>query len=283
MARRTLIGVVILVGALPCHAADDDKWSTVKGKVMFEDSKHAIPKRVVPDTKNAQLPPCIAKDKEFLTEDWVVNPKNKGVRDVVVWIMPEPTADEWKRLKLKANEKGRLRDFPSFKPDQLHPDLKEIKQKTVEIDQPCCRFVPHVLGIRVGQTLVVKNSAAFGHNANFTSSNNGQRNPLIPDGKQEEFPIKEPERAEVTLTCNIHPWMSASIRVFDHPYFAVTNENGEYEIPKVPVGKHRIFVWHRAGSYSGGDDGRFGYEVTITPKKTEVKEYSVTEKPAEKK
>lgn len=202
MPARTLVGLLLVAGALPCPAADEDKWSTVKGKVVFDDSKHAIPKRVVPDTKNAVLPPCAAKDKEFLTEDWVVNAKNKGVQDVFVWLMPEPTADEWKRLKSKGPD--RLRAFPSFKPDQLHPDLKEIKQKTVEMDQPCCRFIPHVLGVRVGQTLVVKNSAAFGHNANFVSFNNGQRNPLIPEGKQEEFPIKERERGEIKITCNIH-------------------------------------------------------------------------------
>ena len=78
--------------------------------------------------------------------------------------------------------------------------------------------------------------------------------------------------------------MFASIRVFDHPYFAVTNEDGEYEIKKAPVGKLRIFVWHREGSFSGKDEGRFGYELEVKPKVTDVKAYSVTvdEKPAKK-
>src|SRR5262245_54061140 len=110
MTCRTVIGLFVLSGALPCLAADDDKWSTVKGKVVFDDSKHAIPKRAVPDTKNAVLPPCVGKDKDFLTEDWVVNPKNKGVRDVFVWLMPEPTADEWKRMKSKGSD--RIIGFP---------------------------------------------------------------------------------------------------------------------------------------------------------------------------
>lgn len=275
MRRLPIVCLLTVATALPARAADEDRWSTVKGKVVFDDTRHKIPARVFPPAaKGKPLPPCAAKDKEFLTEDWVVDPKTKAVRDAFVWLAPEPTADELKRLKSKG--KDRLRDFPSFKPAQLHPDLKGVTQKTVEIDQPCCRFIPHALGVRVGQSVVVKNSANFAHNAHWLSGNNGESNPLLPEGKDAAFPVKAWERSEVKVICDIHPWMSATIRVFDHPYFAVTNAAGEYEIQKAPVGKYRIFVWHREGYYSGKDDGKFGYELTITPKMTEVKTYSVT-------
>lgn len=272
---RFAIALLLVGGTLPCLAADDDKWSTVKGRVEFDDSKHKVPARVFPPAaKGVALPPCAAMDKDFVTEDWVVNAKNKGVRDVFVWLAPEPTEDEWKKLKAKG--KDRLRDFPSFKVDQLHPDLKELKAKSVEMDQPCCRFIPHVLGVRIGQSVVVKNSANFAHNAHWISGNNGDENPLLPAGKQAEFPIKNPERAEIKVTCDVHRWMSASVRVFDHPYFAVTNENGEYEIKNAPVGDYRIFVWHPIGAHSGSVAGRQGYALKITPKITEVKTYTVT-------
>jgi plastocyanin len=266
--------LVAVVAALPCLAADDDKWSTVKGRVVFDDSKHAIPKRVVPDTKGVALPPCAAQDKDFLTEEWIVNAKNKGVKDAFVWLAPEPTADEWRRLRSKGAD--RLREFPSFKPDQLHPELKDVKVETVEMDQPCCRFIPHVVAVRVGQTLVIKNSADFPHNAKYDTDNNGSDNPLIPAGKQALVPFTKPERGEIKVLCNIHPWMSASIRVFDHPYYAITNANGEYEIKLAPVGKFRLFVFHSGGGFSGKAEGRFGYELEIKPKATEVKAYSVT-------
>src|SRR5262249_24639011 len=94
--------------------------------------------------------------------------------------------------------------------------------------------------------------------------------------KQIDIPIEKPERNEIKIQCNIHGWMWASVRVFDHPYFAITNEKGEYEIKDAPVGKFRIFVWHSSGGYSGKADGRFGYELTVAPKVTEVKSYSVT-------
>ena len=274
MRSRVVFGLLTLVVTIPVLGAHEDQWSTVKGKVVFDDSKKAIPKRVFPPAAVGKvLPPCAAKDKEFLTEDWIVDPKTKAVKDVVVWLAPEPTAAEWTLLKAKG--KDRLRDFPNFKPTQLHPDLRALKEKTVEIDQPCCRFIPHVSAMRLGQTLVIKNSADFAHNANYTTSNNGANNPLIPPGMDVKIPIKEPERAMIKVDCNIHGWMSAVVRVFDHPYFAVTKANGEYEIKNAPVGKHRIFIWHPEGAYFDKVNGRFGYELDIKPKLTEVKSYMV--------
>jgi hypothetical protein len=273
MPRTLLAGLVALSALVPASA--QPQWSTVTGKVVFDDSKHKVPQRAFPPAaKGANLPPCAAMDKEFLTEDWIVDPKTKAVKDAVVWLAPEPTPDQWKRLK--ATGKDRLREFPSFKPADIHPALVRPPAAAVEIDQPCCRFIPHQTAIRVGQALVIKNSAAFPHNAKYDTDNNGSDNPLISPGKDVQIPIKQPERSEIKIFCSIHPWMWASVRVFDHPYFAVTNEKGEYEIKDAPAGKYRIFVWHSSGGFSGGNDGRFGYELTIAPKATAVKDYSVT-------
>ncbi|HEX3146785.1 MAG TPA: hypothetical protein VHR66_01710 [Gemmataceae bacterium] len=280
MPRTLLVGLTLLIAAMP--AAAQAQWSTVKGKVVFDDSKNKIPVRVFPPAaKAAVLPPCAALDKDFLTEDWIVDPKTKAVKDAVVWLAPEPTADEWRRLKLPNSDKEKLREFPKFKPAEVHPGLLKVPANKVEIDQPCCRFIPHQSAMRVGQTLVIKNSAAFSHNAKYDTSNNGSENPLIIAGGKVEIPIKEPERSEIKIVCNIHGWMSASVRVFEHPYFAVTNEKGEYEIKDAPVGKYRIFVWHSTGGFGIGSEGKFfGNALTITPKSTDVKDYAVAPEPA---
>src|SRR5215212_4599139 len=121
MSRAIIVGLTALVSVAP--AAAQQQWSTVKGRVVFDDSKYKVPVRVVPpQAKGANLPPCAALDKDFLTEDWIVDPKTKGVKDAVVWLAPEPTAEEWKRLK--ATGKDRIREFPTFKPAQIHPDLR---------------------------------------------------------------------------------------------------------------------------------------------------------------
>lgn len=63
--------------------------------------------------------------------------------------------------------------------------------------------------------------------------------------------------------------MNAKIQVFDHPYFAITDGEGNFKIPKVPAGKWHIWYSHESG-YLGGAAGKFGYEVTIEGGKTTV-------------
>jgi hypothetical protein len=50
----------------------------------------------------------------------------------------------------------------------------------------------------------------------------------------------------VKIVCEVHPWMSAYIHVTEHPYHAVTDIYGEYEIRDVPPGSYRLKVWHES-------------------------------------
>jgi hypothetical protein len=275
MRHAIAVGLLTLIVVLPSRAADEDNWSSVKGKVVFDDSKLKIPQRVMPPgAKGANLPPCAAMDKDFLTEDWIVDPKTKAVKNVIVWLVPEPTAAEWKRLKSTGTD--RLREFPSFKPAQIHPDLRKPAAKTHTIDQPCCRFIPHVLLAREGDNLDIKNSASFAHNAKWDSDKNGAFNESIKsDGGV--FAVKglKAERYPIKMQCFIHGWMFALVKVFDHPYFALTDEKGKFEIPKVPVGDLRIFVWHEEGVFTAMKEDRFGEPLTVKPKVTETRTFEV--------
>src|SRR5689334_1824215 len=91
------------------------------------------------------------------------------------------------------------------------------------IDQKGCMYEPHVLAMMTGQELVVKNSDPFLHNIHTLSQVNPAFNKAQPnknDGEKVEAP-KAPESFHVK--CDVHPWMSMYIAVFDHPYFAVTD------------------------------------------------------------
>jgi hypothetical protein len=59
--------------------------------------------------------------------------------------------------------------------------------------------------------------------------------------------------------------MSARVAVFKHPYFAVTKADGSFEIKNAPVGTFRLFVWHEAIGYRGGEKGAEGEKITIKP------------------
>jgi len=249
---RFLCAIALLTGfALTSQAAD---YVTVKGQIVWDESK-PIPKLTpLKVTKDEEV---AAKDKEYYkdgtltNEELVINPKNKGIKNVFVWLAPEPTAAQLADLKSK-----KLKEFPSFTAADIHPDLAKPAKDTVEIDQPCCRFIPHVLGVREGQKLVIKNSAPIAHNAKYVGGDkNGEGNPIIPSSGAYTLPnALGAEKAPIDISCSIHPWMKAWVRVFDHPYFAVTDADGNFEIKNAPVkdGKLRLFVWQEANGFSSG-------------------------------
>ena len=271
MSRSALVGMLALISAVPCPAADDDKWVTVKGRFVWDAAQGPAPARAaINPTKDAEL--C-AKDTDFKTEDWVISPKG-GIKNVVVWLAPEPDA-AW----AAAMTDGKKKDLPAFDPKNINPAQAKPAKDTVEIDQPCCRFIPHVLAARQGQKMLVKNSAPVPHNAKWTSIKNGQFNPLLPAGTP--FPVPDPlvaERNQIVIECNIHPWMKAYVWVFDHPYFAVTDEDGNFEIKNAPVmtGKLRLVAWQESGVRN---DWRLGEPITVKPGTVDLKDINLKVKP----
>ncbi len=124
---------------------------------------------------------------------------------------------------------------------------------------------PQSDGSAAGQTLVVKSSPNINHNANFSSENNGALNPTIPAGSPPitlvDKLVEEP--GAMIVACNIHPWMKSTVRVFDHPYYAITDEDGKFEIKLAPTGKFRVFIWHPTNGWKDGAKGRFGETMEI--------------------
>ena len=72
--------------------------------------------------------------------------------------------------------------------------------------------------------------------------------------------------------------MIGYVRVFDHPYYALTDEDGKFEIKNAPAGKFRMVVWQEKQGFLGGKEGRFGTQVEIKGATTEVKpfEFDIT-------
>jgi hypothetical protein len=73
----------------------------------------------------------------------------------------------------------------------------------------------------------------------------------------------EAERIPMSCECNFHPWMSARIGVFAHPYFAVTDAQGNFEIKLAPAGSYQLIVWRNG--WLGGAKGRDGRAIDIPP------------------
>ena len=229
--------------ATTLHAADADGWGTLKGRIVWDGDLPMIETIKV----DKDLEHCLSKG-DIKSDQWVIG-KDKGIRWVLVWLIPDPASG--------------VKTLP------IHPALKQPKEKTVILDQPCCMFIPHVLAVREGQELVVKNSAPVAHNVNWTGHplSNPSGNVLIPAGKEYTITGLKGQRLPMPVACNIHPWMRSHVGIYNHPYFAVTDENGGFEIKDAPAGKHRLMIWHESG-YLGGSSGSKGKEVEVKPGST---------------
>jgi plastocyanin len=119
----------------------------------------------------------------------------------------------------------------------------------VKLDQQGCRYVPHVLGLQVGQPLEVTNSDETMHNVHALPDANREFNfPQHVKDQRDTRTFTAPE-VMVPLKCDLHPWMSAYVGVVAHPYYAVTTDGGRFELKHLPPGTYTIEAWHeKAGT-----------------------------------
>ena len=128
--------------------------------------------------------------------------------------------------------------------------LKDVKydsgvpESPAVIDQKGCTYSPHIQGMMAGQELLITNSDATLHNIHGLPVINSEFNFAMPKVvKKKAIRIKNAEHP-IKIKCDVHPWMKAYVSVFDHPYFAVTDDSGKYQIDNVPPGKYEVVAWH---------------------------------------
>lgn len=111
------------------------------------------------------------------------------------------------------------------------------------LDQQGCRYVPHVLGLRAKQPIKIINSDPTTHNVNVQAKSNEKWNQSQTQGAAPI--VKSFARSEVLVPvkCNQHPWMKSYIAVLNHPFFAVTKEDGTFELKGVPPGTYTLVAW----------------------------------------
>jgi plastocyanin len=111
-----------------------------------------------------------------------------------------------------------------------------------ELRQAHETFLPHVLAITRGSTVDFPNDDPIFHNVFSLSSAATFDLRRYPQGQSRSQLF--PKAGIVKVYCNIHSHMSATILVLDHPYFAIPNLDGSFEIPNVPPGQYTLVGWH---------------------------------------
>jgi plastocyanin len=110
------------------------------------------------------------------------------------------------------------------------------------LEQKGCQYKPHVLALQANQKFDVVNGDETTHNIHPTPNNNREWNMTQPHGMPLEQTFAREEIA-IPVKCNIHPWMKGYIAVFKHPYFAVTDKSGSFELKELPPGTYTITAW----------------------------------------
>jgi hypothetical protein len=151
------------------------------------------------------------------------------------------------RFYVVGANKGLGNVFIMLKGIKAKPDAEQAPP--VILDQVKCEYKPYVFAVQINQKIVVKNSDPLAHTVHprpaRTDAGNKESNMMqMQAGPDITFSFPAPE-VFLMFTCDIHRWMFAFACVVDHPYFAVTDNDGKYTIKNVPDGKYTIEVYHR--------------------------------------
>jgi plastocyanin len=114
----------------------------------------------------------------------------------------------------------------------------------VTLDQKGCTYVPHAMGIMVGQPYRILNSDGILHNVHTLPKVNKSFNRAMPGALKETTTTFDQPENVFQIKCDVHPWMSAYIGVFTHPFFSVTSTDGKFTLAGLDAGTYEITAWH---------------------------------------
>jgi plastocyanin len=120
--------------------------------------------------------------------------------------------------------------------------FEELATRRARINQINEQFVPRVVAITTGTTVDFPNNDRIYHNVFSLSKARTFDLGRYAAGTSRAVRFDRP--GIVRVFCEIHSHMSAWVLVFNHPFFAATDDEGRYAIPNVPAGTYSLAVWH---------------------------------------
>ena len=241
-AVSSIIAVACI--CLMVSSASAEGWGDFKGQITFDGNPPAPAELVAKGAGVANAEICSVNP--VVSDRLVIDPKTKGIKNCVIWL-----------------DKGRS--------DKVHPNYAKPKKAAVKIDNKSCVFVPHIVVCRTDQVLNAVNSDNCSHNVKSNFIKNKNDNPVLTpkDTKGVNFSFTTSEILPMPVECNIHSWMRAYCHVLDHPYFAISDKDGKFEIKKLPEGRHKFILWHEKCGFL-----ERSLRVTIKDGKTEEQKLS---------
>ncbi len=109
------------------------------------------------------------------------------------------------------------------------------------LNQKSCRYEPHILLVPLQTTLTVRDSDPLLHTVQMSGSADYNL-PFVLEGQEIARPMNR--EGTVSMRCNVHVWMNSEMIVAKHPYYAVTDQDGNFQLTQVPPGDYEIVAWH---------------------------------------
>ena len=186
----------------------ESEWGTLTGRFVARGEVVDLPAVAFP----VGHPPVV-------DESLVVDDETRGISNIVVWL-----------------DEGFSKALP------IHPSYERSPRDVVELSATSVRFSPRVTPLRVGQPLVLRNVDTVG--SGFTIDSRPPVAIVLHAGQSHEHVIETPHRLPLPVVSGIHPWKRAWIMPLNHPYVAVTDSDGSFEIENIPTGKRVFRFWH---------------------------------------
>ncbi len=231
-------GLLLALLAGQSQSVQAAEWGSIEGQFVI-DAKTEVPIRIKKGDPTVKDPAvCAAADTP--DETLVINPANNGIANVFIYLKKAPA--------------------------DIHPDLKAVPTEKLTFDQVGCRYLPHGMTVRVGQTVSCVSSDAAAHNIHTNPLANSAANFIVQPNDKSGIQVVKFDLVEtlpVKVVCDIHNWMDAYWLVADHPYVAVTDADGKFKIANLPAGEHSFRVWQERCGYVNRE-----YKVKVVAGKT---------------
>ena len=212
-------------------APEPDGFATLRGRFVLKGTLAGTLAALSPDK---DLEVCGAN---VIPNESLVVGSDNGIQNMMIYV-------DTNKFKIPVED-------PKWVHQEYLDTMNAVLEGAAAFDQKECRFVSHVFAMRASQTLQILNSDTVGHNANLQQATGETDGPNInsPGGSNMTYEPGGKSIAPFKVGCNFHPWMSAYLHISDHPFFAVSGEDGSFEIKHVPSGVELEFkLWHESAS-----------------------------------
>jgi hypothetical protein len=210
-------------------------FATLRGRFVLSGGSPGV-LRVIRADKDLDI--CAANGN--IPNEALVIGSGNGIQNVLVYV-------ETKAFKIPIGD-------PKWEHQEYLDRMNAVLEGEEGFDQEKCYFSSHVFAMRATQTLQIQNSDSIGHNTDLQAAS-GRANRVNYQVPGRGFVLYEPgykSKGPFRVSCGAHSWMGAYMHVVDHPFFAVSDAEGKFEIKHVPSGVELEFrIWHESAQKLG--------------------------------